>query len=147
MRLWFLMLVIVASLAASSPGTADDTKDADGLRGTWTAVSAQRNGAPADDIKGHRLTFAGDRFSIRSKGKLVYQGTYRSDPSTKPAKIDFTQTSGEAKGKSWQGIYLRKGDGLKICDNADDPGKGRPTAFATEPGSGRVLVNFKRALR
>ena len=41
MRLWFLMLVIVASLAASSPGTADDTKDADGLRGTWTAVSAQ----------------------------------------------------------------------------------------------------------
>ena len=49
--------------------------------------------------------------------------------------------------KTWLGIYLLEGDGLKICDNADDPGKGRPAAFATEPGSGRVLVNFKRAER
>jgi uncharacterized protein (TIGR03067 family) len=108
-------------------------------------VSAERNGAPADDLKGHRLTFAGDRFTIRSKGKILYQGTYRIDASKNPATIDFTHTSGEAKGKIWQGISLLEGDGLKICDNADDLAKGRPAVFATEPGSGRVLVSFKRA--
>jgi len=146
MRLGFLVTVMGVVLAASARGeAADTTKSAGGLQGTWTAVSAERNGAPADDLKGHRLTFAGGRFTIRSKGKILYQGTYRIDASKNPATIDFTHTSGEAKGKIWQGIYLLEGDGLKICDNADDLAKGRPAVFATEPGSGRVLVSFKRA--
>ena len=34
---------------------------------------------------------------------------------------------------------------FRIRDNADDLAKGRPAVFATEPGSGRVLVSFKRA--
>ena len=147
MRVGILVTVMGVLLAASAPGEAADTKSAGGLRGTWTAVSAERNGAPADDLKGHRLTFTGDRFTIRSKGKVLYQGSYRVEPSKKPAAIDFTHTEGEAKGKTWPGIYLLEGSGLKICDNADDPGKGRPAAFVTEPGSGRVLVNFTRAGR
>jgi uncharacterized protein (TIGR03067 family) len=145
MRVGFLVTVVGVLLAAGAPGEAADSKSAGGLRGTWTAVSAERNGAPADDLKGHRLTFTGDRFTIRSKGKILYQGTYRIDPSKNPATIDFTHTTGEAKGKSWQGIYVLEGEGLKICDNADDLAKGRPAALATEPGSGRVLVSFKRA--
>lgn len=145
MRRGFLAILIGALLAASAPGEAANAKKAGGgIRGTWTAVSAERNGAPADDIKGHRLTLQGDRFTIRSKGKLVYQGTFRLDPSKIPATIDFTNTRGDAKGKVWQGIYSLDGDGLKICDNADDTAKPRPAAFATEPGSGKVLVVFKR---
>jgi len=108
-------------------------------------VAAETYRAAADDIKGHRLTLQGGRFTIRSKGKIVYQGTFRLDSSKIPATIDFTNTRGEAKGRVWQGIYLLEGDGLKICDNADDLSKGRPAAFATEPGSGRVLVVFRRA--
>jgi uncharacterized protein (TIGR03067 family) len=146
MRLGFLATVMGVLLAAGVPGEAADAKKADGgIRGTWTAVSAERNGAAADDIKGHRLTLQGDRFTIRSKGKIVYQGTFRLDPSKIPATIDFTNTGGEAKGKVWQGIYSLEGDGLKICDNADDTAKPRPATFATEPGSGKVLVVFKRA--
>ena len=145
MRLRFVMLVMIASLAASAPGA--DAQEKDGLLGPWAAVSAERNGRAAEDLKGHELTFAGDRFTIRSKGKVLYQGSYRVEPSKKPAAIDFTHTEGEAKGKTWLGIYLLEGSGLKICDNADDPGKGRPAAFVTEPGSGRVLVNFTRAGR
>jgi uncharacterized protein (TIGR03067 family) len=144
MRLGFLATVMAVLLAAGAPGEAADANKKAGLHGTWTAVAADRNGAPADDIKGHRLTFTGDRFTIRSKGKLRYQGTFRIDPSKSPATIDFTHTRGEAKGKVWQGIYLLEGDGLKICDNADDLSKGRPAAFATEPRSGRVLVVFRR---
>jgi uncharacterized protein (TIGR03067 family) len=145
MRLGFLATVMVVLLAAGAPGEAADAKKKAGLRGTWTAVSAERNGAPADDIKGHRLALTGDRFTIRSKGKLLYQGTFRIGPSKSPATIDFTNTIGEAKGKIWLGIYLLEGDSLKICDNADDVSRGRPAAFATEPGSGRVLVIFRRA--
>jgi uncharacterized protein (TIGR03067 family) len=146
MRLGFLATVMAVLLAAGAPGEAADAKKKAGLRGTWTAVSAERNGVPADDIKGHRLTLTGDdRFTIRSRGKLRYGGTFRIDLSRNPATIDFTHTRGEAKGKVWQGIYLQQGDGMKICDNADDVSKGRPAAFATEPGSGRVLVIFRRA--
>jgi uncharacterized protein (TIGR03067 family) len=108
------------------------------------AVSAERNGGAVEDLTGHQLTFSGDRFTIRSKDKLLYQGTFRVGPSRKPATIDFTHTRGEAKGKAWLGVYRLEGDVLKICDNADDLAQGRPAAFATEPGSGRVLVTFRR---
>jgi len=145
MRLRFLMAVIAVGLAAAPSSAAADANDAERLRGFWIAVSAERNGEAADDLRGHQLTFfASNRFIIRSKGKLPYQGTFRVDPSKKPATIDFKHSRGEAMGKAWLGIYLLEGDVLKICDNADDLGKGRPAAFATEPGSGRVLVTFKR---
>jgi uncharacterized protein (TIGR03067 family) len=93
------------------------------------------------------LTFAGDRFTIRSKGKAIYQGTYTIDPSAKPTAIDFRNTAGEMKGKTWLGIYELEGDVLKICDNAGDVAKGRPAAFVTAAGSGHVLISFRRAKR
>ena len=58
------------------------------------------------------------RFTIRSKGKVVYQGTYALDE-----------------------------DALKICDNADDVSKARPGAFVTAAGSGEALINVKRVKR
>ena len=147
MRLRFLMAVIVLGLGA---GASDAASGADGeksLQGVWIAAAGERNGAAAGDLKGHRLTFSGNRFVIRAKGKLLYQGTFRVDPSKKPATIDFTHTRGEAKGKTWLGVYRLEGDVLKICDNADDLAQGRPAAFATEPGSGQVLLTFKRERR
>jgi uncharacterized protein (TIGR03067 family) len=144
MRLCFLMAMIAVGFGAGVSSAAPDEDSKRRLQGVWIAVSAERNGAAADDLKGHQLTFSGDRFRIRSQGKLLYQGTFRVDPSKKPATIDFTHTNGVAKGTSWLGIYLLEGNVLKICDNADDLAKGRPVAFATELGSGRVLVNFRR---
>lgn len=143
MRLRFLVTLMAAGLVAGVSGAAgaDDVK---GLQGVWIAVSAERSGAAAGDLKGHRLTFSGDRFTIRFNGKLLYQGTFRADASKKPATIDFTHTRGQAIGKKWLGIYLLEGDALKICDNADDLAKGRPAALATAPGSGQVLLSFKR---
>jgi uncharacterized protein (TIGR03067 family) len=118
------------------------------LQGAWTATQAERDGKPADDVVGHRLSFTGNRFQIQSKdGKLLYTGTVRMDPSAKPAAIDFTHTDGTLKGKAWKGIYALEGDTLKICDNAPDLDKGRPAAFEAKSGSGYVLVTFKRAKR
>jgi uncharacterized protein (TIGR03067 family) len=118
------------------------------LRGTWTATKAERDGKAADDVVGHRLSFTGNRFQIRSNdGKPLYAGTVRVDPSVKPAAIDFEHTEGVLKGKAWKGIYVLDGDTLTICDNAPNLDKGRPATLEAKSGSGYVLITFKPAKR
>ncbi len=116
------------------------------LQGNWIATKAETIGAASPAVVGHRLSFSGDRFAITSKdGKPVYAGTVRTDAKAKPATIDFAHTLGALAGKTWQGIYALDGDTLTVCDNAADLAKARPTAFATTPGSGFVLLTFMRA--
>jgi uncharacterized protein (TIGR03067 family) len=116
------------------------------LQGTWTATKAERDGKAAEDVVGHRLSFTGNRFQIQSKdGKRLYQGTFRVDPSRKPAAIDFEHTEGPLKGKAWKGIYTLDGDTLTTCDNGPNPEKGRPAAFEAKTGSGHILITFRRA--
>ena len=116
-----------------------------GLQGNWTATKAERDGKAADDVIGHRLAFAGNKFQILSKdGKLLYAGTVSTQPGEKPPAIDFENTEPALKG-TWRGIFVLDGDTLTICDNALDTNKPRPTAFATKNGSGYVLITFQRA--
>lgn len=116
------------------------------LQGSWAATKAERDGKAADDVVGHQLSFNGNRFRLQSKdGKMLYAGTFKVDPSAKPAAIDFEHTEGELKGKTWKGIYALEGDTLTTCDNAPNLEKGRPAAFGAKSGSGYVLITFKRA--
>ena len=116
------------------------------LQGTWTATKAERDGNAADDVVGHRLSFTGNRFQVRSRdGKPLYEGTFRVDPRAKPAGIDFEHTGGALKGKAWKGIYALDGDTLTTCDNAPNLDRGRPAAFQAKAGSGHILITFKRA--
>jgi uncharacterized protein (TIGR03067 family) len=116
------------------------------LQGIWTATKAKRDGKAADDVVGHRLSFTGNRFQIRSRdGKPLYEGTFRVDPRMKPAAIDFEQTEGALKGKAWKGIYALDGDTLTTCDNAPNLDRGRPAAFEAKRGSGHIVITFKRA--
>ena len=106
------------------------------LQGAWTATKAERYGKAAGDVVGHRLSFTGNRFAIRSKdGQPLYEGTFRVYPRTKPAAIDFAHTGGALKGKAWKGIYALHGDTLTTCDNAPDLNKGRPAAFEAKGGT------------
>jgi uncharacterized protein (TIGR03067 family) len=107
---------------------------------------AEREGQRADDVVGHRLSFAGNRFQIRSReGRLLYRGTFQVEPGTKPAAIDFQHAEGALEGKAWKGIYALDGDTLAICDNAPDLDRSRPAAFEAGPGSGYVSITFERA--
>ena len=129
-------------LACALPAKAAETT----LQGTWIATKAEQDGKAADDLVGHRLSFMGNRFEIRSKDdKSLYAGTVQINPSTKPATIDFQQKKGALNGKVWKGIYAVDGDTLTTCDNAPNLKKGRPAAFEAKSGSGYVLITFKRA--
>jgi uncharacterized protein (TIGR03067 family) len=69
--------------------------------------------------------------------------TCRLHPGQRPKAIDLTLAAGPDKGKTFLGIYKLEGDTYTICRPVD-PGKERPTAFATRPGSGLMLVVWKR---
>src|SRR5512132_3583157 len=83
-------------LACALPAKAAETT----LQGTWVATKAEQDGKAADDLVGHRLSFMGNRFEIRSKDdKSIYAGTVQMNPSAKPATIDFQQNKGALSGK------------------------------------------------
>jgi uncharacterized protein (TIGR03067 family) len=129
------------------PASAHQTEEFEKkLQGTWTAAKAERDGKEADDVVGHRLTFTDNHFQIKSKaGKLLYKGTFRLDPRTKPADFNFEHTEGALRGKVWKGIYVLQGDTLITCDNGPNPDGARPAAFEAKAGSGSILITFRRA--
>ena len=129
------------------PAFAQTTNEAQKrLEGTWTATKAERDGQGADDVIGHRLAFTGNRFRIQSRdGKPLYAGTFRANPASNPATIDFEHTEGPMKGKAWKGIYTLDGDTLRVCDTAPNPDKGRPAAFEAKAGSDHIFITFTRA--
>jgi len=109
-----------------------------------SCVGPERNGEEAAELVGHRLEFAGRRFHITAQGRIVYVGNYAVEPEPQPAQIDFQHEEGEIAGGVWQGIYRLEDNNLAICDNAVDTSKPRPTEFTTAPGSGYVLIVFRR---
>src|SRR5262249_45696374 len=103
----------------------------------------EQDGKVADDLVGHRLSFMGNRFEIRSKDdKPLYAGTVQMNPGAKPATIDFQQHKGALSGKAWKGIYAVDGDTLTTCDNAADLKKRRPAVFEAKTGTGHVLITL-----
>jgi uncharacterized protein (TIGR03067 family) len=133
-----LSLGLVAVAWAAEP-VSDSAK----LQGTWQAIAAERNGAPAPDVLGHRLVFTKDRFQITREARLLYGGTYAADSSVQPARINFRQDEGSTLRGEWKGIYRFEAGRLEIIDNADDMSKPAPTQFVTAPGSGYVLLRFE----
>ena len=137
------LLWTIGSLLAILVATVAPAQDTGNIQGAWTVVSAERDAKPTAEVAGHRLTFSGDTFTIQHEGHALYRGTYSVDPSRKPASIDFLHGEGTLKGKSWKGIYRLDGEALKICDNAPNTAKARPTRFAAS--SGYICIVFKRA--
>ena len=134
-----LLLSMLGLLAITSTPSAQPTAKLDG---SWRAVAAERDGKSATDVIGHRLTFAGGKFTITRDGKTLYAGTYKTDSAKRPAQIDF-DINASPKG-NWKGIYVLDGVALKTCDNAPDTAKARPTAFAAPAGSGHIFIVFTR---
>jgi uncharacterized protein (TIGR03067 family) len=134
--------VCVVAMALAGLGTAAEAAE---VEGSWTAVRAERDGAPAAELVGHRLRFVGERYEIAgADGRPLYAGSYRVDATAEPARIDFINEAGEAAGVTWEGIYRLADGELTIVDDAPNPSAARPTTFTAAKGSGYVLVAFRR---
>jgi len=115
------------------------------LAGTWQAVSYSLDGkkASADDMKKVKLVIdSSGKASAFSEGKLFIARTTEIYPTGIPMTMDITYTVGDIKGKTALGIYKIDDDVLTICRSGPD--HARPTAFASNAGSGHTLMTYKR---
>jgi uncharacterized protein (TIGR03067 family) len=119
-------------------------KDREEYEGTWRVVSLEMDGKKAEEefTRKVRVQNRADTWIVQVEGKEAGRGTSTIDPTENPKTIDFTPTEGSHKGKLFLGIYALEGDSRKLC--FAQPGKDRPTEFASKPGGQHCLVIFER---
>jgi uncharacterized protein (TIGR03067 family) len=144
-----VMVLLIAGFGLSK--VAGDTKNAAikkerrKLVGTWKLVSCEAEGekVPAEILKGEvvrwRITESAIISTVNNEGKG--EDKYTVDPTTSPKVIDLTDKGG----RRTPGIYLLKGDTLKVCLN--EGGKDRPQEFASKPDTHLSVWVFKREKR
>jgi uncharacterized protein (TIGR03067 family) len=108
-----LVILLCALGLVVLPGTgtrADDKTDLGAefkkFHGLWTFESVKAGGkkAPADQLKGVTVTFAGDKYTVKKGDEVIQVGTQKLDPSKSPKAIDVTATEGLNKGAVMLGI-------------------------------------------
>jgi uncharacterized protein (TIGR03067 family) len=150
MKRHVLCLLAVASFivgAGLAAGGDDEAiaKDRKQMAGTWRVISFELDGekTPAEQLEKRRSIYRADgTIIVQRAGKTVTQGTTKIDPTKKPKQSEATFTEGELQGKRVLAIYEIDGDDMKACYAL--PGQDRPTEFSSKPGSGHILITFKR---
>ena len=107
------------------------------------SLEAEGKPAPAEVVKQMRFTFKGDKLLIKGNfgDDREEECTFKIDPKQSPKHFDFKPPG---KKDPVVGIYELKGDELKLCVQHAGGEEGRPTEFATKPGTKLVLIVFKR---
>jgi uncharacterized protein (TIGR03067 family) len=147
MRPTAMLIPAALALVAAGAMAGDAKDDVKKLQGEWVMASLEFDGQPAPDetvqVFGRKVE--GDKYTVTiTKGDDVktVKGTYKLDPTKKPKAVDALTTDAEGKEVNVLGIYELDGDTHKIC--MAPPGADRPTEFATEEGSKRTLIVWKR---
>jgi uncharacterized protein (TIGR03067 family) len=149
MRGKYLSVVAVASLVMGGTllgggGNQASDNELKKIQGTWQFISQEMDGKPrpAEQVAKLKITFTGDKWSVREDGRVVQAGTHKFDPTKKPAQVDAPVTVGEGKGSTMLGIYEMKGDRMKVC--FDLQGKERPTSFTAKTGQMAAAIQREK---
>jgi len=159
----------IAGTAAAKPAAPQLGKEeSKKFLGTWQCVSRIDNGKKETEGDVKKLTWvlgAGGQFKVLKEGKLVAEGVQTDvDPAKTPKTLNQLVTEGEGAvdvdkdaevskydgkavprvhvGNLHTGIYRFDGDTVEVCIAPAD--RGRPTEFASQPGSGQVCAVWKR---
>jgi RNA polymerase sigma factor (sigma-70 family) len=128
--------------------------EAEGLEGTWKAVSLEVEGKRQDSdalltkqpVAAIRWVFTGgNKIKIRG-GDTAIEATYTRDTLTAPRKIDLTfhvQEGDVEERATALGIYRLDGDTLKVCFILD-PQNVRPLRFDVKDVKGTNYYTFRR---
>jgi len=134
-------VIAIAFAGSQRTAAADDTKK---LEGTWILVSGEIDGRAisGDDLKDHKLTVVGNTHTVKV-GDKAFKGTHTLDATKTPKQMDVVDFEGPHKGLDY-GIYEFNGnDAFRVCFAPTDD-KGRPTEFATKPGTGVYIHLWQR---
>ena len=114
------------------------------LQGRWIQIKCNSNGVdnPADEFKHNPvLEIIDNTFSVfASSVELIIAGVFTINPLANPKTIDWTDTVGADKGKTFPSIYTLSENELVFCAANDD--MARPDSY--EPGYGYTIRYFER---
>jgi uncharacterized protein (TIGR03067 family) len=135
---WMVFVGLVAGLVQNAAAQT--------LDGTWeisTVIDDGRVIEPTDVL----LNYAADgRVVIKGQtAELVVPMTFQRKQLpfvVNDAKSPMTVDMGGAQKTGGRGIFMASRDTMVLCLSSRD--KGRPTSFASLPGSGNLLVTLKR---
>jgi uncharacterized protein (TIGR03067 family) len=118
-------------------------KDLSALSGTFVIISYERDGkkAPADEIKTMKVVQEGAEWKFY-QGDDITLGRDTVYPDKSPKQVDSYYINGPVRDKVAKGLYKIDGDTVTYVHA--DPGKERPTEFATKPDSGLTLIVLKK---
>jgi uncharacterized protein (TIGR03067 family) len=138
------VILIVGLLIGGNAGDDAVRKDLEKFEGTWTLVSAERDGkkTPQEEAMKLKLSINGSNFTLRKDSEVVSEGSMRINPGKMPKQLDETITTGPNKGKTYLAIYEIDDEHHKVCFAV--AGKDRPTEFVATPGIGQLLQVWKR---
>ena len=106
------------------------------FQGTWRQVRCEADGVlnPPDGFGSQPLTtFSGNTYVVTlPDGTMVIEGTFTLDLTQEPKAVNWTDTCGTDRLKTFPAIYAFHGDQLTFC--AADEGMERPKVFQTRAG-------------
>jgi uncharacterized protein (TIGR03067 family) len=119
--------------------------------GLWSIITATANGKNAKQLDGAVVQMKSpETIELTKDRKSVWSGTFSFNHTKSPRQFDIVYTTGKDKGKTAMGLchFDETGtypdfDSLTIC--LSEPAGERPDAFACPAGSGRTLLDLKRA--
>lgn len=135
------------SVVETLPLPAVVKPDRELLKGSWSVIAAEQQGAAVEALKGtHLMLTAADFIVSAPRGEVRWlfrrgetRGAIKLSPDGRPRRIDLN----EKGGRVLQAIYRLDGDRLTLCV-ADPDVRAHPPDFASAPEDRRLLLTMER---